>query len=62
MNKYHGFQVRDLEKLKRRVIVYMGDELADWLESKALEGYKKAALIRRMVWEQMRKELNEVEK
>ena len=37
------------KKLERRVLVYMGDELADWLERKALEGYKKAAFIRRIL-------------
>jgi hypothetical protein len=45
-----------MEKLCRRVLVYMNDEIADWLEGKALEGYKKTAIVRRLLKEQMQKE------
>jgi hypothetical protein len=38
-----------MPKLERRVLVYMDEKLADWLEGKALEGYKKAAFVRRLM-------------
>ncbi len=35
-----------MRRFGRTMLVYLNDELADWLEGKALEGYKKTALIR----------------
>ena len=38
-----------MPKLDKRILVYMDGKLADWLEGKALEGYKKAAFVRRLM-------------
>ena len=43
-------------KLSRRVLIYLNDEIADWLESKALEGYKKASVVRQLLNKGMQKE------
>jgi len=42
---------------KRVITVYLDEELAIWLEGKALEGYKKASFIRGIL--EREKELSE---
>ncbi len=42
----------------KRVLVYVGKDLADWLEGKAMEGYKKAGFIRHVLGEQMKREVD----
>jgi len=44
-----------LEKLKP-VVVYVNKEISNWLEGKALEGYKKAGLVRHILSEYVKKE------
>jgi hypothetical protein len=51
-----------LGKLGRRVLVYLNDEIADWLESKALEGYKKTAFVRQLLRKEMQRESVELVK
>ena len=41
----------------RPLVVYVDKELSDWLEGKALEGYKKGGLIRHIVAEYARNEV-----
>lgn len=36
-------------RLGNRILVYLNDELAEWLESKAAQGYKKATFIRKVL-------------
>ena len=39
-----------MEKPKKRMItVYLDQELADWLDARAQEGYKKASLVRHVL-------------
>ncbi|MHB1830739.1 MAG: hypothetical protein ACYCO0_05090 [Candidatus Micrarchaeaceae archaeon] len=38
-----------MEKLNNRILVYLNDELAEWLNEKARNGYKKATLIRKVL-------------
>jgi hypothetical protein len=42
-------RVKTMRKLGRKVTVYLDEETCDWLDGKALEGYKKAALVRRII-------------
>lgn len=41
------------KRKQNRVMVYLDDDLSSWLEGKALEGYKKAALIRHVLYREM---------
>lgn len=36
-------------RLGNRILIYLNDELAEWLNSKADQGYKKATLIRKVL-------------
>ena len=36
-------------RLGNRILVYLNDELVEWLDSKASQGYKKATLIRKVL-------------
>ncbi len=45
-----------LDKLKP-VVVYVDREISDWLDSKALEGYKKAGLVRYILKEYVKGEV-----
>lgn len=45
-----------LDKLKP-VVVYVDREISDWLDSKALEGYKKAGLVRYILREYVKGEV-----
>ena len=38
-----------MEKLSNRILVYLNDELMEWLDEKARNGYKKATLIRKVL-------------
>lgn len=38
-----------MEKLSNRILVYLNDELAEWLNVKAQNGYKKATLVRKVL-------------
>ena len=38
-----------MEKLSNRILVYLNDELTEWLNNKARQGYKKATLIRKVL-------------
>ena len=38
-----------MEKLSNRILVYLNDELAEWLNEKASKGYKKATLVRKVL-------------
>ncbi len=40
----------------KHMIVYLDSELSDWLETKAIMGYKKAGLVRHLLREQMKRE------
>jgi len=42
-----------MPKLDKRILICMDEKLANWLEGKALEGYKKAAVVRRLMERQM---------
>ncbi len=35
--------------MSKRILVYLNDELAAWLDEKAQNGYKKATLIRKVL-------------
>ncbi len=39
-----------------RIPVYVDRELSDWLEGKAMQGYRKGGFIRHLLAERMRKE------
>jgi hypothetical protein len=41
---------------KNRLLIYIDDELAEWMEGKAREGYKKAVYVRRLMEKQMENE------
>ena len=45
-----------MEKLKP-VVVYVDREISEWLEGKALEGYKKAGLVRHILTEYVKREV-----
>jgi hypothetical protein len=38
-----------MAKLNKKITIYLDPYLSDWLEGKALEGYKKATLIRHIL-------------
>ena len=44
-----------MEKQKP-LVVYLDRELSDWVEGKALAGWKKSGLVRHLLLEQMKKE------
>ncbi len=46
-----------IDNRKRRVTVYLDHVLSDWLESKALEGYIKGAIVRRALHSYREREL-----
>jgi hypothetical protein len=47
-----------MRKLEKQMPLYLTDELAEWLESKAMKGYRKAPLIRYILDEYRKAELN----
>lgn len=46
-----------MRKLEKRVVVYLDPETCDWLDGKAIEGYKKAALVRHIIAEYRKSEV-----
>ena len=38
-----------MKKLSNRILVYLNDELTEWLNEKASQGYKKTTLIRKVL-------------
>ncbi len=38
-----------MKKLNKKFTIYLDSYLSDWLEVKALEGYNKASLVRRIL-------------
>ena len=42
-----------MEKLGKHVTIYVDRELDSWLDAKARRGYKKASLIRHILYKQM---------
>ena len=47
-----------MEKLRKRIQIHVSEELAAWLEGKAMEGYNKGALIRHILTEYAGREVN----
>jgi hypothetical protein len=46
-----------LDRLDRKILVSLTQELAEWLDYKATQGYKKATLIRKVLEEYRRMEV-----
>ena len=40
----------------KHMVVYLDNELSEWLETKTIMGYKKAGFVRHLLREQMKKE------
>jgi hypothetical protein len=40
-----------MRKMNKIITIYLDRDLADWLDRKAAEGYKKSVLIRRILSE-----------
>ena len=38
-----------MKKFDKKITIYVDQDLADWLDGKAIEGFKKASLIRRIL-------------
>ena len=38
-----------MERHRKQILVYLNYELAEWLNEKASQGYKKATLIRKIL-------------
>jgi len=47
-----------MRKLERQIPLYLTKELAEWLDGKAVKGYKRAPLIRYILDEYRKAELN----
>jgi metal-responsive CopG/Arc/MetJ family transcriptional regulator len=40
----------------RKIVVFLSDDLASWLDAKASEGYKRSTLIRHVLFEYKKSE------
>jgi hypothetical protein len=38
-----------LDKLNKRILVYLNSDISNWLDEKASQGYKKATLVRKVL-------------
>ncbi len=38
-----------MDKLNKRILVYLNSDISNWLDEKASQGYKKATLVRKVL-------------
>jgi hypothetical protein len=45
-----------MKRLNKKLTIYLDAYLSDWLDGKAIEGYSKASLVRRILTDYARSE------